>query len=260
MKKISVVLAYYNRRQYLTYALNSLVRQTHKPYEIIVVDDDSDQEGEYILNGYASHFLDISMRYVRIKKEKPEYRTSVFAMNEGIFQSFGDIVVLSSAETIHGPHNLRRVFNLLRKNPNSFVFSQRFYFQQRYAYIPEFVKWNPSDIATCENVVTWKKGHVAGDGEITRQDNMVTGIICGTKDNFYKLNGFDEEKTEWGANDYDFNRRAKLAKIELVFDQRIWGIHQWHKRNDFDVKKSQNQRAKSRSNRSYFVKHGIDSR
>ena len=39
MKKISVIIPTYNREKTIEYCLKSVIRQTLKPYEIIVVDD-----------------------------------------------------------------------------------------------------------------------------------------------------------------------------------------------------------------------------
>ena len=43
--KVSVVIPTFNRIKLLERAVNSVIRQTKDPYEIIVVDDGSDDDG-----------------------------------------------------------------------------------------------------------------------------------------------------------------------------------------------------------------------
>lgn len=55
-EKISVIISTYNRRIYLEEAINSVLKQTYKDYEIIVVDDcSSDDTYEYIKKKYKKN-------------------------------------------------------------------------------------------------------------------------------------------------------------------------------------------------------------
>ena len=52
--KISVIIPTYNRRKYIKRAINSVLRQSYKPFEVIVVDDGSiDGTYELIKNSYS---------------------------------------------------------------------------------------------------------------------------------------------------------------------------------------------------------------
>ena len=60
--KITIIIAIYNRKEELQELLYSLIKQTDKNFEIIVVDDGSEKKLETIVSSYANE-LDIKYFY-----------------------------------------------------------------------------------------------------------------------------------------------------------------------------------------------------
>ena len=64
MKKqplISVIVASYNYAKYIKETLDSLIRQTNKSFEVIVVDDGSKDQSLPIIEEYANRFKNIKL-------------------------------------------------------------------------------------------------------------------------------------------------------------------------------------------------------
>ena len=64
MKKqplISVIVASYNYAKYIKETLDSLIRQTNKSFEVIVVDDGSRDQSLPIIEEYANRFKNIKL-------------------------------------------------------------------------------------------------------------------------------------------------------------------------------------------------------
>ena len=64
MKKqplISVIVASYNYAKYIKEPLDSLIRQTNKSFEVIVVDDGSRDQSLPIIEEYANRFKNIKL-------------------------------------------------------------------------------------------------------------------------------------------------------------------------------------------------------
>ncbi len=56
--KISVFITSYNQREYLVEAIESVLNQTLKPFEIMIVDDCSSDGSQELIHGYASKYPD----------------------------------------------------------------------------------------------------------------------------------------------------------------------------------------------------------
>ncbi len=81
MSRVSVILPFYNRRHTLKRALDSVVQQSFSPYEIIAVDDASEDGGvEFI----AANYPDVRLF------ELPENRGVSATRNLGIAKARGD--------------------------------------------------------------------------------------------------------------------------------------------------------------------------
>ena len=110
MKHISVIIPTYNRQFEVLRAVESVIKQTIKPFEIIVVDDGSTDNTESILSPVKEH-----IRYI-----KTENNGVSSARNRGILESRGDwIGFLDSDDTWH-PQKLQRQLDVISKT-NSLV-------------------------------------------------------------------------------------------------------------------------------------------
>lgn len=89
MTPISAVVSLYNKKDYVVRALNSVLRQTSLPQEIVVVDDGSTDGGADIVNGLNSPLI----RVVRKENGGPGS-----ARNRGVRESRGEFVAFLDAD------------------------------------------------------------------------------------------------------------------------------------------------------------------
>jgi glycosyltransferase involved in cell wall biosynthesis len=92
---ISVVTAYFNRKQLFVNTLKSIEKSKYKDFEVIAVDDGSREEER--LEDLKFPFL----RVVRIEPKDKWYFNSCIPYNRGIAQAKGDIIVLQNPECYH---------------------------------------------------------------------------------------------------------------------------------------------------------------
>ena len=91
MPKISVIIPVYNVEQYLRQCLDSVVNQTLKDIEIILVDDGSTDSSLSICNEYAQ-------KDSRIKVLKQNHKGAGAARNKGIKNSKSEFVIFLDAD------------------------------------------------------------------------------------------------------------------------------------------------------------------
>ena len=117
--KISVVIPTYNRKHTLPRALDSVLAQSYKPFEIIVIDDgSSDGTIDMIKSKYPSIKLLESLKPSKSLKGYSPKGVSV-ARNVGIKQSKGDWIALLDSDDEWIPDKLIKQVQLLKKNEKS---------------------------------------------------------------------------------------------------------------------------------------------
>ena len=65
-KSVSIIIPTYNREKYLSKAIDSVLAQTYPYYELIVVDDGSDDNTAELINKYGSDIV-----YIRQENKGP---------------------------------------------------------------------------------------------------------------------------------------------------------------------------------------------
>jgi len=105
---LSVVIPAYNAQDHLGRALESVLAQTHRVQEIIVVDDGSTDDTGQVARQYAS-----AVRYFR-----QDNRGVSSARNRGIAEATGDWIAFLDADDEWLPHLIETHVEALRRHPN----------------------------------------------------------------------------------------------------------------------------------------------
>jgi hypothetical protein len=117
---VSVVIPLYNKSAYISRALSSVLAQTHPPFEVIVVDDGSTDDGPEQVLACA----DPRVRLIRQANKGPGG-----ARNTGLAQVKGRYVSFLDADDEWFPHFLETAIPHMEKdNPSTVVFAGYIHF------------------------------------------------------------------------------------------------------------------------------------
>ncbi|MBI4402274.1 MAG: glycosyltransferase family 2 protein, partial [Nitrospirae bacterium] len=105
--KVSVVIPLYNARDVIRHTIASVLAQTWKDYEIIVVDDGSTDGSGAVVRGIGDH-----IRYVR-----QENAGVARARNRGIAESTGAAIALLDHDDLWHPTKLEKQVQVLERQP-----------------------------------------------------------------------------------------------------------------------------------------------
>ena len=108
MPTISVIIPTYNRANYITKAINSVLSQSYKDYEIIVVDDGSTDNTCQIIKNYNT-----KITYIFQENKGPSA-----ARNLGILHANGKYISFLDSDDIWKKHKLRVQIDTIIKNPD----------------------------------------------------------------------------------------------------------------------------------------------
>jgi len=243
---VSIILPYYNRKRLLKQTLNSF--QHHyasiKNLEIIIVDDGS-IASEQVANIGADYDLDITVVTLPPKKSKTEVNPC-YPYNVGVKASKGNVIVLSSPETLHTT-NMFRVTNFFNKLRDD-----------SYLLLSTFCCTTPSIVndIICDNYSVSKKNlelmcaklgegclsngatrpsfnNEHGSWYLHSQHKPSHLNFCSvmTRNLYYKLSGFNEKfRNGTGYDDDDFLARLMrhVPKENFIYYDAANAIHVDH--------------------------------
>ena len=97
-KKISIVIAYINRKPQILFTLKTINESKYKNIEVIIVDDGSDDDQK--LNDIINNF-DFKIILVEIDKNEKKWLNPCVAYNIGFKKASGDIIIIQNPEVCH---------------------------------------------------------------------------------------------------------------------------------------------------------------
>lgn len=115
--KISVIITYYNLKDYIKDCIMSVLAQTYQNFEIIIIDDCSDEEHTKVLND----FTDERIKIIHQKENKGQ----LCAFLKGLEASESEFICLLDADDILLPNHLKTLLHVLLTNNVALVSSSR---------------------------------------------------------------------------------------------------------------------------------------
>ncbi len=167
--KLTVLMPVYNEASYLRSSIKSILDQSYREFEFLILNDDSTDNSEEIILS----FKDPRINYFKTDKIKISE-----LLNIGIKKSSGDLIARMDADDIAMPTRLERQLRFIKNRGPNFISSAW------------FITFRNKNIL---NIIK----HPVSDGEIKRTLN-ISNPICHPlaifhKDFIQSLNGYDED-------------------------------------------------------------------
>lgn len=109
MPKISVVMPTYNAEKFLRESVDSILSQTYRDFELLIIDDNSKDHTREIINSYKDE---------RIKLINGDCKGLPAALNKGILAAKGEYIARMDADDISLPERFEEQVNFLDKHPD----------------------------------------------------------------------------------------------------------------------------------------------
>ena len=194
---ISIVLPYYNAAPFLADCLNSIAAQTWTDFELLAINDGSDDSGPAIVNDFAR-------RDRRCTALDIQHSGIVAALNTGINAAAGDLIVRMDADDIMHPRRLEMLVEFSRGLPADFIVGSRVQSE-----IPEgaddrlqrYLDWSNSLLTSA-----------ALRNELFVDATIVHPTMCFPRRTILLLGAYRE--VDW-PEDYDLLQRAVHAGLPL---------------------------------------------
>ena len=195
--KVSIILTVYNRPQYLNQCIDSVLNQTYKNWELIIMDDNSsDVLTKEIINSY---YDDRIIKVFGNVSEEDRFKTARYAtlINEAFPISSGDLITYLVDDDLYYPDRLKTLVDYMLQNPDHKV-----------VYHP----LENVDASGKGAGVRGIKGILDGKTENTQAFNYVDhNMVMHTRQAFIDANGWYDDAGVWGGADAYFWQRLNQA-------------------------------------------------
>ena len=201
--KVSIVIPNYNGDKYLRECIDSIVGQGYQDYEIIVIDNDSEDSDYIWLKEYDN---------VLFKRLDKNYGFSR-AVNEGIYRARGEYVLLLNNDTVAEESFIQNLVEAIEEDSKIFAVSSKMINYHDKSII--------DDAGDEYTLLGWtlKRGDGRSVKEYTKSCKVFSacaGAALYRKEIFDKIGVFDESFFAY-MEDVDISYRARIAGYYNVY-------------------------------------------
>ena len=189
-----VVMPVYNCEKFISEAIESVIKQTYKPHEIIVVDDGSDDNSSAIIKTYPN------VRYFY-----QQNKGTASALNNGLRKVTGNFIAFNDADDLWEKNKLKKQIQKLNDDKTIdviFSYHKRFYSKERH-------QTTESELADSQRILP----------------AYFKGSLLIRKESFLKVGLFDEsivmgDFLDWYRRAEDLGIKMEMLN-EVLFYRRI---------------------------------------
>lgn len=117
--KVSVIMTVYNEQEHIKKSVTSVLNQTYKDFELVIVNDGS--------NDRTQEILEHEFNDRRVKIFNQENKGRVKALNQALKLSAGEYVAILDADDYCLPERLKKQVEFLDRNPDVAVVGTAYY-------------------------------------------------------------------------------------------------------------------------------------
>lgn len=189
--EISIILPTFNRAEYLSDCINSVLNQTFRDWELIIVDDGSQDNSFEIIDPLIHKFENI--RYIKHRNRKAAY-----ARNAGIQASFGTYITFIDSDDKYKPDHLQSRLDYMKSHPEIDLIEGGVEIEGE-MWVPDY--YQPNQL-------------------INVSEGVLGATFFGRRDIFFELNGFSKMDI---FEDTDLWLRAeKMCKTEKIKEPKTY--------------------------------------
>jgi len=211
--KISVYITSYNQKDFLREAIDSVLNQTLKPFEIIIVDDASTDGSKYLINNYKKNYPDLI---------KPHFNKKNLGItksrNVALSLTKGDYVTWLDGDDIYKPNKLKLEAELIQKTGADLVYSNFYFSNDRIDSIYQIWCSNIKELPVEEHIFKYVISRSFPRGILFRYELVNVNLL-------QKTGLYDENLDIY--EDFDF--RIRLSTIAntafLLIPLSVYRVH-----------------------------------
>lgn len=227
---LSIVLGYYRRSEQWRRTLLSIEAQNPRtPYEILVVNDDvPDAEFQRVCSDFNKKNGPIIRAWNT--RRTLQYRGPCFPFNIALRNARGRFLIHQNPEVMHIGPVIDRMAEILEGRPKAFLCCRCTNLTETdHAWLRDNNTWIGNDELLRSMFDYPQRGEYVG-----RTNPRPFYFLAGAhRSLYYDIGGLDERflYLNWEDDWHQFLLERNGAELEILYDEAIMGLHQWHPTN-----------------------------
>lgn len=198
MKKqlVSIIIPLYNSEKYIAEAIESVINQTYKNWELLIVDDCSTDKSREIVKKYASQ-----NKQIQLIESEVNFGGPARPRNIGLKKATGKYIAFCDDDDLWLPEKLEIQVDFLEKNPD-------------YLLVSSNSKTFPD--GTNNNLFLLKNKQLKFN-ELVKGNKIINSSVLMQKSVIEKIGYIDEKPIVIAMEDYDYWLRLLAYKDNSAF-------------------------------------------
>lgn len=223
-KTVSVIIPVYNGAAYITETMDSVMTQTCRDTEMIIVDDGSVDETKELVSDYVNQHKDRSIKLL----DNAGAKGAAGARNTGIEEAKGDFITFIDADDKWLPEKLERQIRLMEEREAAFSFTAYEFADEKcnglgkIVRVPESITYSQA----LKNTTIFTSTVMLDMKRLSKEDIFFPYIASEDSANWWKIlkktgtaSGLDEPLTLYRRSG------GTLSSNKLLAIKRIWGLY-----------------------------------
>ena len=202
---VSIVIPTYNHAKFISKALKSVIDQTYKNWEAIIIDNESVDETYKLIN----NFNDSRIKYFKISNDGVIAKSR----NLGIKEAKGDWVAFLDSDDWWTKDKLEVCFSKIAKDVDFIYHAHEYVNKSKYFFKKKIIKGRQLKKPILNDLLI---------GTITKGSQISNSSVIVRKDILIKIGGLNENKILVGSDDYDtWLRIAQITDQFLYINKKL---------------------------------------
>jgi len=189
--EISVILCTYNRAKYLNDCIESVINQTYENWELVIVDDGSEDNSFEVIQPYIQKFNNI--RYL-----KHQNRKLGLSKNAGIQASFGKYITFIDSDDTYNINHLESRWQYMQSHPEVDLIEGGFFSDEEVFVADYFQAGKTINLREC----------------------VLGPTFFGKRKVFFELGGFNN--IAYGEDTDFWERASKIFKTQKITEPQTY--------------------------------------
>ena len=207
---ISIVIPTYNRADLIPIAIQSVLDQTYQNWELIIVDNFSDDDTKEVVESFADHRISML--------QLPRTGSVAASRNFGVLHSKGEWIAFLDSDDWWFPEKLSMVFKAIQSQPDLIYHDL------------QIVSGEDDEKSKKKTKSRKLKSPIFFDLLQNGNDIALSSVTL-RKSTFAKVGGMNESPTFFAVEDYDTWLRIAQVTERFVHIHRVLGVYRLHDGN-----------------------------